>query len=291
MSAPQSMTGFGKAQVQNSFYQVTVELKSVNHRFKDTRFRLPTVLSSLEMDFKKSIEQYCRRGSFDLLINYQKIDNNPLSELDMAKVKNYLTAIQEFTRPLGIPLQLNPGEILRHEFFLEKDDQSLKILLTQVKETFEQALQDLLRCRREEGARLVEILQSHYQNFTRGLKKIEACSQQHRLKIEERLRKSFAEFKDNIPLDEGRFGQEIIYYLEKIDISEEINRLKIHLQKFNQILEKENEIGRHLDFLVQEINRETNTIGSKSSMEEISQEVVTMKVELESIREQIANLE
>ncbi|MEI8346846.1 MAG: YicC/YloC family endoribonuclease [Pseudomonadota bacterium] len=291
MAGPQSMTGFGRAEIQNNIFEILVEIKSVNHRFKDNRFRMPPTLSSLEMELRKKIDASFKRGSFDVFIGCQKSRANPLNDLDHQKIKDFLSGMKELTKSYGVSLNISPSDLLRNEFSLDKNDKDIQELGELVRKCFDCALLELVKSRQEEGGRLVEVLKNHYFEYEKNYTKVCAAADQYRDKVEGRLRKSFAEMKEDIRIDEARFGQEVIYYLEKLDISEEINRIKIHLDKFNNILCGEGEIGRHLDFLLQELNRETNTIGSKSALDEISQTVVNMKVELEQIREQVANLE
>ena len=157
--------------------------------------------------------------------------------------------------------------------------------------SFEQALQNLKESRAEEGGKLVEKIREHLEEFSVNYKKVMPIRTQFKDQIAEKLNKKLTDKISELSIDDTRFNQEVIYYLEKYDIDEEISRIDVHLQKFIKLLDNGGEVGRKIDFLVQELNRETNTIGSKSSHDQISDCVVEMKVHLEKIREQALNLE
>lgn len=285
------MTGFGKGEGSNDEFRVVVEIKSVNHRYKDYRFRMPSLMSSLEIHFKKRFAEVFKRGSFDISINYKKADTkNSFSDVDVQKVEAFVKGIKGLPSLSDFKLSIKPTDFLRSEFYkdIDDDEKSLKELACTA---FDKALDSLQASRLEEGVKMKKILLSHRDQYESVFNAIVESADTFQGIIEKKLRDRMGELSSEISVDEPRLLQEVIYYLEKMDIHEEINRVKSHLKKFDMLIEEDKEIGRQLDFLVQELNRETNTIGSKSSLVEISDSVVKMKVELEKIREQGLNLQ
>jgi uncharacterized protein (TIGR00255 family) len=158
--------------------------------------------------------------------------------------------------------------------------------------SFDSALESLLVSRKEEGSKLIQTLCSHQEAYVENYKKVIPLKNTYQDQVRAKLMKKMESEKANIKeINEDRFNQEVIYYLEKLDVDEEINRIQIHLEKLTNILQSNGEVGRQIEFLLQELNRETNTLGSKSGHSDISEYVVQMKVHLEKIREQALNLE
>ncbi len=285
-----SMTGFGRAEEENDNYVVTVEIKSVNHRFKDYRFKMSSLFNAIELDLKKLLFKEHKRGSFDVYVNFKRAESNSkFDDIDASKVKDYLEKVKTWVGEGSLTIQ--PTEFLRNEFLADTDLSKDPELMELTLKTFEGAVQSLKESRANEGGKLQKVIEQHRDEYESYFSKIEGLSETFQKGVEDKLRKRFDEYKDEIKVDEPRFMQEVIFYLEKLDVHEEINRIKSHLHKLNELLEKGGECGRQIDFLVQELNRETNTIGSKSAVQEISNNVVQMKVQLEKIREQGLNLE
>lgn len=285
-----SMTGFGRGESESENYTVTVELKSVNHRFKDVRFKMSSIFNSIEIDLKKTLFDTVKRGSLEAYINFRRAEtNSKFQDIDQAKVKEFIELMKQ-----SLPeekLSLEPTQFLRSEFYKDNDLSTDEELLNLTKEAFKKACATLLESRKQEGQKLHKVLEDHRNQYESHFKQIESLTDDFQKNVEEKLRKRISEYQDQIQADEQRLLQEVIFYLEKLDVHEEINRIKSHLKKFDELLASDNEVGRQIDFLVQELNRETNTIGSKSSLESISNNVVQMKVQLEKIREQGLNLE
>ncbi len=287
----QSMTGYGKAELEGDKYSLSVEVKTVNHRFKDIRFKMGSIFNSKEIPLKKKIESKFSRGSFDIYINYKKAETKQANlELDYNKIKNFIQTMQDLAKETGADLNIQPTEFLRNDFYyddLDKEDELLKM----VDQTFERALGDLALSREEEGQKLIGKLHEHRQNYIGYFDEVKKLKNSYQDKVRDKLKKRFEDESAGLPIEEPRFLQEVIYYLEKLDIDEETNRIEIHLEKLDSILNSGGDLGRQIDFLIQELNRETNTIGSKSGDSVISENVVQMKVQLEKIREQALNLQ
>lgn len=279
------MTGFGRGECASAEYRVTVEIKSVNNRYKDFRFKMPSLFNSIESDFRSILLKRFKRGSFDIYINYKKLSkSSKFDDIDMEKVEDFLALFS------SKDIKVNPTDFMRSEFYKEEDLSKDTNLLDLGKKALDLAADDILRSREVEGAKMKEIICSHISHYKKHYSQIAPLSQNIENDMRDKLKKRFSEFSD-IKLDEPRFLQEVIYYLEKLDVDEEINRISAHLSKIDKLINSAGEVGRQIDFLVQELNRETNTIGSKSSQEEVSNNVVQMKVQLEKIREQGLNLE
>lgn len=291
----QSMTGFGKAEKSNDEYTIVVEVKSVNHRFRDVRFRMSSLFNSLELRLRKIVSDYFKRGAFDIHVQYKRNDSTRrFDDLDENKIQSFITKMNTISKSSKVPVQFQPCDFLRSEFYKDDNSNRDKVLQELLLDTIEVALQEIKKSRVAEGVKLLEAINEHRDKYTKYFSTIEKLSSEYQESVKEKLEKRFNEFKSNlesVKVDQPRFLQEVVYYLERLDISEEQNRIRAHLDKLNELLETDGEIGRQIDFLIQELNRETNTIGSKSALKEISDSVVQMKVQLEKIREQGLNLE
>lgn len=287
-----SMTGFGKGEATNSSFTLVTEIKTVNNRFKDFKFRMSSLFSPIEIELRSKLENEFRRGSFDVSISYKKSDKGSDEFLiDTKKVEAYLVMMKPLIEKHGMNLQVSPTDFMRSDFQKDDDAGREKEMEPLVFESFQAAIKALKFSRSVEGKKLVEKLLEHLAIYEDCLVKVEALKKEYPEMMREKLNQKFQEKLKDVKVDESRFLQEIIYYLEKLEIDEEINRAKIHLVKLKSVLNSNGEIGRQIDFLLQELGRETNTMGSKSAHTEISSNVVEMKVQLEKIREQALNLE
>ena len=286
------MTGFGRGESTDPYYKLIVEIRSVNHRFKDVRFRMSSLFGPRETDIRKALDRHFKRGSFDVYITYNESGgHSSFDDLDHQKIKSYLSHVRAICEEEGVVLQVTAGEFLRPEFArgaLTLKESKLHHLLDKA---LDQAINNLKEFRFEEGQALGEVLKEHQEEYERLLLSIEAQADQFEKRVKERILNKFQQFQERLEDRDGRFHQEVIYYLEKMDIHEEMNRIRAHLAKLKSILSGDMEVGRQINFLVQELNRETNTMGSKSSSIEVSQMMVEMKVQLEKMREQALNLE
>jgi uncharacterized protein (TIGR00255 family) len=289
--AVQSMTGFGKGEASNDNYSVTVEMKSVNHRFRDIRFKMPLIFSSLELGLKEILTNRFKRGSFDIYVNYKRSEKKDrFEDLDDLKIKSFLKRIKNIVGE-DSSLSLSPTDLMRNEFYKDVDLSKDQALMDLFKDAFTKAVSALADSRLEEGKKMEDVLLKHRDVFAENFSYVDSQADTFQKAVEDKLRKKFSDFSSELNIEEPRFLQEVVYYLEKLDVHEEINRIKSHLEKLSSLLVGGGEVGRQVDFMVQELNRETNTIGSKSNLSEISDRVVQMKVQLEKLREQGLNLE
>jgi len=287
-----SMTGYGRGEASSDDFIVVVEIKSVNHRFKDTRCKMPIIFNSIEHDLKKKIGQAFKRGSFDIFINFKRSDRNEkFDDLDAEKIEKFLKKMKEVSLKTNISMAVEPCQFLRQEFLKEQNLEKNENLFKLVQASFESAVIALKKFREIEGEKLKGFILEHKATYETLYKSILQYSHNFQVGIEERLRRRFMEFSKELKVDEPRFLQEVVYYLEKMDVHEETNRIKSHLEKISTLFARGGEVGREMDFLIQELNRETNTIGAKSNIQAISDAIVQMKLQLEKIREQCLNLE
>ncbi len=289
---PSSMTGFGKGEVENDHFVVTTEIKTVNHRFKDFRFKMSSQLAAVESELKNKIEAQIKRGSIDIYINYRKKNTmGGLEALDQKKINLFIDEFKKIIAHQNLPLQIRPTDFLRPEFALDQEDKGKAEIAPLAIQATEIALKQLLGVRQVEGKRLTQTLLDHLAIFEKEFSRIEKNADVYRESVEKKLREKVSLYQEQFKIEDSRILQEVVFYLEKLDVHEEINRIKIHLEKLKSILTNGHEVGRQIDFIVQELNRETNTIGSKTGLNEVSDAVVNMKVLLEKIREQALNLE
>ena len=267
----QSMTGFGRGESQNDIFTFTVDIKSVNHRFKDTRFKMSSIFAPLEIELKKKLQAKFKRGSFDIFINFKKAASTSNSiQIDTEKVGAFLDQMSAISEKKDVEMEFSPTDFLRQEFYQERDEKTEEQMFSLAKESFDSAVLKLEESRILEGQKLTEVLKKHKLLYLGHFENICKKLPEFQKSIEEKLKKRFTESQAELGIDEPRFMQEVIYYLEKMDVSEEVNRIKIHLEKLDSLLGNSEEVGRQIDFLMQELGRETNTIGSKSSISEIS---------------------
>ncbi|MFD1735759.1 YicC/YloC family endoribonuclease [Bacillus salitolerans] len=289
-----SMTGYGRVQKQYDSFSITVEMKSVNHRFCEVNIRLPRQLMMLEEKIKKTVLRNINRGRVEVFIT---IEGNTLSnktfQVDWELLKQYHSVLHnmkqvfELKDEITLNLLLNRAEIVE---VIETDTENLE-LEHAVIETVQQATMQLREMRLNEGKEL-------YKDLKINLGLIEECteivSNYAPLVVEqyrEKLMKRVAEFTEG-SIDQSRVLTEVALFADKADINEEITRIKSHLSQFHMTIDENQEvIGRKLDFLVQELNREVNTIGSKANDIRIAQQVVNMKTGLEKLKEQVQNIE
>jgi uncharacterized protein (TIGR00255 family) len=287
-----SMTGFGKGEAHGPHYTLTTEIKTVNNRYRDFKFRMSSLFNSLELDLRSKLEHEFRRGSFDVSMSYKKNEKAATEfQVDPVKVETFIKMMKPMLEKNGMPFTVSPTEFLRNDFYKDEEEEKEKEMNPLALKSMENAIKALKESRAQEGEKLAGKLLEHLAEYENRLTQVEKLKGEYPEMMREKLTQKFQEKLKDIKVDESRFLQEIVYYLEKLEVDEEINRAKIHVGKLRSVLKSSGEIGRQIDFLLQELGRETNTLGSKSAHPEISSHVVEMKVQLEKIREQALNLE
>lgn len=290
----QSMTGFGRADVEIDGRQISAEVKSVNHRYLDINIRLPRFMGFLEEDVRQMVRDRLNRGRVDVFINYQTVrDDAKAVEVNMPVIRCFLSAAEEIEMSAGIENDITMADILSLPEVVrikdaEEDEEAMKALVAQA--VFG-ALDKVDAAREKEGTALKADIEMRLNMLKEFNLKIERHSETVVDEYRDKLKSRLKELIEATGLDESRFNTEVAIFADKCNITEEIIRLKSHLNTFSKDLEKSEPCGRRFDFLVQELNREFNTIGSKSSDVMITETVIKAKSELEKIREQIQNIE
>ena len=289
-----SMTGFGRAEAEQDGNRLTIEIKSVNHRYLDINLRTPRSLLFLEDYVRSVIKESLVRGRVDVFISYARTSGAAREvkvNLDMAK--SYADAARQVAEATGAENDLSVSALMRMEDVLcyEEQQQDGELLKSIMGQALLGALGQLTEARRAEGERIVSDMLERVKSIRQTVEKIEELEPVAVQQYREKLRQKLEEFLVDTAIDESRFEAEILYYTDRACINEEIVRLSSHLTQLEQTLADTKAAGRNLDFLIQELNRELNTIGSKTGEVEITRLVVSAKSEVEKIREQVQNLE
>ncbi|HCM89612.1 MULTISPECIES: YicC/YloC family endoribonuclease [Vagococcus] len=292
-----SMTGFGKSNCTKENYQIVIEIKSVNHRYLDTQIRMPREFNSLEMKMKKIVKEHLVRGRVDCFVTVKKeadayqtmaikwgLLDQVMNDLNEAKKERYKD--QKFSTT-----KIMTGAIMHPALFEVVDkEESDEALEADVLATFEEAVKKLNISRTEEGSGIQTYFETYQKDITKTIDKIkeqsELIEKEHQEKLTKKLKELIGE-----SVDETRILTEVALLIERGDINEELDRLAVHVSKLAKLLEQESEIGKEMDFLIQEMNREVNTIGSKSTTVTIKEHVVFLKTVIEKVREQVQNIE
>ncbi|MCL4216703.1 MAG: YicC family protein [Candidatus Hydrogenedentes bacterium] len=289
-----SMTGFGKAASDLDGQQISVEVSSVNHRFLDCFLRMPPAWNSLEPVLKQTIRQHLSRGKLNVVINRKRIKTPPQTvRLNAGLAEQYVEAAKELAPLVGGYETLNLNTLLQFEgvFYQEEPEEDLEAIQGAILQTLEAALKDLEQMRATEGKSLSEDVLQRVRLLRETLEQIEIRLPELNQLYEERLRSRIHELLGENSLSEERIGIEVALLADKGDVTEEVVRLKTHLEHAEELMDSSEPVGRHLDFLAQEIQREINTLGVKTRDTDVSRHVLAMKAELEKIREQVQNIE
>ena len=289
-----SMTGYGKGKGESPKKIYNIEMRAVNHRFIEVKSRLPKGMLLIEEKIDKYIKEYFNRGSFSVYINIE--NNSDYKEeffINFNLAESYFNAGRSIKEHFNLPYDLSLQDIIRYPEVLssEGEDEDQETLWIYIKEAVENACINLSEMRKKEGEKLKTDCFKRLTKIAEDIDKIgeftDLVVEEYKVKLNERIKSLL----DTVPVNEDRLAYEVAAFADKSNITEEIVRLKIHIDHFREFLELDEPVGRKLDFLIQEMNRETNTIGSKSSSTDIATIVVSVKSEIEKIREQIQNIE
>lgn len=288
-----SMTGYGKSSLCINSREYQIEIKAVNHKYIDVNIKLPRIISYLEDEVRKYIISKIKRGKIDITItfeNYGKDGNNIKINTELAKF--YIESLKKLAEEENLSTEINVTEITKMPDILTiKNDINEDEIKQELLQVLKEATDQLIEMRKKEGAKIsvdilnkidqIEIKTNEILQLSTGL-------------IEEYVVKLEARIKDLLKtdeLDKARLMQEVVIYADKCSIEEEVTRLKSHISQLRNLINIDEPTGKKMDFLIQEMNRETNTIGSKSNNLDITNDVITIKTILEDIREQIQNIE
>ncbi len=290
----QSMTGYGRSEVQDARLHLTIEARSVNHRYLDIVIRYPRLYAPLEARMKQLVSAHFARGRIEISIAQQMLGMEQRAiAIDQALAQQYYQALQQMQETLRLPGTIDIGALLslREILKVEESDSDAEDDWELLAQGLEQALQALYGMRVQEGGLLHQDLRERLQLIARHVEtirqRVPLVMTEYRQRLEERIAELFRHYT----LEPERLSQEVVLFAERADVAEELTRLEAHIQALTQLLEASGTVGRKSDFLLQEINREVNTIAAKSSDAQTAQEVVEIKSELERMREQIQNVE
>lgn len=289
------MTGFGRGSASGEDFTVGVEIKTVNNRYLDIHLRLSQELSAVEMSVRRRVGARLSRGRVDVTINFER-KGATTYEVNRALIAGYVKALREIQQQFGLVGEIDVNSLARVPGALTPArDGVAETNVTGLEQAIDAALDDLEQMRASEGAALAEEMRIRVAKIEAEVPVIEAAAaglaDAYRQRLQKRIAELIARGGQAIELDTGRLAQEVAYLADRSDISEELVRLRSHLDQFRVGLGTEGEVGKRLDFLLQELNREANTVLAKSTEVSIKDAALAIKAEVEKLREQVQNVE
>lgn len=289
-----SMTGFGRGRFVNEDRSIAIEIKAVNHRFLDMTVKTPRTLSFVEDKIKAVVQDKIQRGKVDIFVTYTQYQK-PGSKVNVDEklAKEYAEALKKISTVLNLSEDVSATKIASFPEVLSvyEDDMDEELVWSQVKEALFQALDNFTNMRAVEGENLKNNLLGMAQNIENSMETVKEQAPKVPLEYKAKLEQRIANILQSDAVDPTRLAQEVAFFADKCSIDEEITRMGSHIGQMRDILNGGGSVGRKLDFLVQEMNREANTMGSKANNIILTNTVLEMKSEIEKIREQIQNLE
>ena len=289
-----SMTGYGRKKAENDQREVTVEIKSVNHRYLDLNIKVPRIYSFLEEAVKSAVSSRVSRGKVDVFVSVFTKDGKDVKVTpNLELIREYVEALRQVRDTFGLADDISTMGVAQmpDALSIDKEEPDNEAVQQQVLEVVGQALEEYDAMRRAEGARLCQDIVQRAGHIGQLVDHVEERSPQTVEEYRKRISARMQELLGDTEIAEQRILAEAALFADKVSVTEEIVRLRSHLAQLNTMLSADTAVGRKLDFLVQEMNREANTIGSKANDYELAQTVVEIKAEIEKIREQIQNIE
>lgn len=288
-----SMTGYGKSSLSINSREYQAEIKTVNHKYVDTTIRIPRIISYLEDDVRKLITSKLKRGKVDVLItfdNFNKDDNEIKINKELAKM--YIDSFKDLAQEENLSTNIDVTEITKlPDVVIVKSNIDEEQIKTELLQVVENAVNNLIEMRQYEGNRISGDILDKISQIEEKNEEIFSLStgliHEYVVKLEARIK----ELLKTEELDKSRLMQEVVIYADKCSVEEEVTRLRSHISQLRELINSEEPTGKKMDFVIQEMNRETNTIGSKANNLEITNRVVDIKTILEDIREQVQNIE
>lgn len=287
------MTGFGKASAQNMDFSFEVSVRAVNGRFLDIKIYAPKVYAPIENEIRQVVAKHMMRGTVEVFINRKSFNGSESIHINTALAKKWLTNFNKMAKELGMGSLTDPSLLLNGPEFIQVEEtsrissQEKKMLM----QTITEAVQGCGKVRESEGKALLKDIQGQLKTLGLITGQIKKLRKTIVSQMQERLQGRLQALKDNLSLDEQRLAQEVVIMLDKSDINEEVQRLDAHFAALKTLVASSGSIGKKLDFYAQELLREVNTIGSKSSNADLTQLVVEAKGSIEKYREQVQNVE
>lgn len=289
-----SMTGYGRCNETVGNMEITAEIKAVNHRYFEFSSRVPRQFGFLEEKVKQYVKDFVNRGKTEVYISINMLDNEAVSvEVNHPLAKAYVDALREINSTYLLNSEVKPSDIARFSDVLavRKEEQDEEEIFESVKTVLSKAVESFIDMRKIEGKKLYDDVVSRCDEILNYVTIVESKSEQSVVAYRQRIEEKMKELLGDVKVDEQRLLTETAIFADKIAVDEETVRLKSHIEQLKAMLNSDEPVGRKIDFLVQEMNREANTIGSKCSDIEITKIVVEIKSQIEKIREQIQNIE
>jgi uncharacterized protein (TIGR00255 family) len=288
-----SMTGFGTGRAAHGGEEVHVEARSVNHKFCEVKVRLPREITVLELEISRQVKDRLARGGVDVTVRRSGSRPAIAPRVDAALAAEYARAFEEIRDRLGLPGAVGLADVLAAEGVVVLEERAIaaEAARAAVSEALGQALAELVAMRTREGEALARDIDGRLAQLSALADQVErlvpATIEHYRARLQDRVQ----ELMRGHPVDQGRLAQEVALFADRMDVAEEVTRLRSHLQQMRALIRGDEPVGRKMEFLVQEMHREANTIGSKSQSADISALVVALKAEIERMREQVQNVE
>lgn len=289
-----SMTGFGAGDAETPDFKVHIEIKAVNQRFLETNYHMPYSMNMFESQFTKKIKEYASRGKLDINIRFQDLRDKAVTvTVDKGLAAAYGRALQEISCQLALSAPVTAAQIASYPDVLKlnEENQNLETAKPVLMKALEQALDGFVAMRKNEGTNIQQDLLARIATLENFVGELEKLAPEIVTAYRKRLDGLLTEYLAKEDIDESRIIQEVALFTDKVNYTEETVRLRSHFDQFRQIITADEPVGRKLDFLIQEMNREINTVASKANSAGAAQFVVDVKSEIEKIREQIQNIE
>ncbi|MGE5544354.1 MAG: YicC/YloC family endoribonuclease [Bacillota bacterium] len=289
-----SMTGFGRGEGSSPGYQITCEIKAVNHRYLDFNLRMSRRYNVLEDRIREKIRQYIIRGRIETFVNIEKTGESKRNiKVDNDLAMLYHNSLKDLAETLQIESNINIVDIFKlpEVFALEEDEEDIESIWSGVEEALTRSLEGLVDMRIREGQVLADDIRQRNKNILKSIDLIEERAPLIVIEHMERMKKRIQELSQDLEIDENRLLQEVAIFADRTSVAEELVRIKSHCSQMEELLLSTEPVGRKCDFLIQEMFREINTIASKANDLFINRTVVELKAELEKIREQVQNVE
>lgn len=289
-----SMTGFGRAKYEINSREYIIDIKSVNNRYSDITIKMPRSISFLEEKVKQKVTNSISRGKVEVFITFNNYSEQGKDiKINSELAKRYIEEIKQLSEETQIDMNINLQEILKMPDVLNTrvDEEAEMLIWSELETALTEAINNFIKMRGTEGLKIQEDLEKRIDYIEKSVNSIDDISSTLVQEYISKLEKRINDILQNNIVDESRLAQEVVIYSDKCSIEEELTRLKSHIIQFKELLNKNTANGKKIDFLIQEMNRETNTIGSKANNLNITNYVIEIKTELENIREQIQNVE
>ncbi len=285
-----SMTGFGRTELQTSDGQLQLEVRSVNHRYLDAQFKLPEGFRALEQDLRDIVAARLKRGKVDVSMSFKRLaDQSVETHVNIERAHQNIEQLEAIAALMKNPAPINPAAIARMPGVIEEVEKAADEMYPAIRDALTSAVDQLAASRAREGEKIHAMLDSRCTEVTALATGVRKRLPAVLAGIRERLEKKIESL--NVQLDNDRLEQELALIAQKLDVSEELDRLDAHVEEVRNTLAAHEPVGRRLDFLMQELNREANTLGSKSADTQTTQAAVDLKVVIEQMREQVQNVE